>query len=270
MTHASLPLRARLDDLGRTVGRRLREGAEVSDDDFDALLTERPRARSGAYWSCVEAATTASRLLTDAGATRVLDVGAGVGKFCSIASLVSTHRVWGLERRGQLVYEARRLAQRLGAEVVMTEGTLADVDPLAFDGFYFFNPFAEYVSDDKGRYDDEFPRSFDAYLHDARTVERWLLAAPLGTAMVTYNGLGGRIPSCFAVRHTTRVRDDVMRLWVKTTTVDTTDAFIEIEGELMSASALAAVARGAGKAFSDSPLVAALAQPPGLPLPQRP
>ncbi len=262
MTHPSLPLRARLDDLGRVIGQRLRAGEEVFDEEFDLLLSEQPRARSGAYWSCVEASQTASRLLTRAGATRVLDVGAGVGKFCTIASLTSSHRVWGLERRGGLVFEARQLSQRLGAEVVIQEGTLEDVKPRRFDGFYFFNPFGEYVADDKGRYDAEFPRSFDAYIKDARTVERWLLDAPVGTAMVTYNGLGGRIPACFAVQHTTRVRDDVMRLWVKTTAVNTTEAFVEVEDELITASALVAIAKEGGKGFEDSPLVAALATPP--------
>ncbi len=262
MTHAGLPLQVRLDAMGQEIGRKLIAGDEVTDEEFDALLDEKPRARSGRYWSCVRAARVASKLLTQAGAQNVLDVGAGVGKFCTIASLTSSRRVWGLERRGALVYDARRLAQRLGAEVVMHEGTLADIDPSRFDGFYFFNPFGEYVADDAGRYDSEFPRSFDAYIRDARTVERWLLDAPVGTAMVTYNGLGGRIPACFKVQHTTLVRDDVMRLWVKTGPSINTEAYVEVEDELITASALAELAKQGEKAFEDSPLVAALASPP--------
>lgn len=251
-----------LDELGRMIGQRLSAGDEVSDAEFDELLGEQPRARSGKFWSSVETAQTASRLLTKAGAQRVLDVGAGVGKFCCIASLTSSRPVWGLERRGALVLEARQLTQRLGAEVLMTEGSLEAVDPKQFDGFYFFNPFGEYVADAVSRYDSDFPNSFDAYIRDARRVERWLREAPVGTAMVTYNGLGGRIPTCFAVRHTTRVRDDVMRLWVKTTPATGTEAYVEVEDELVTASALVAIARDHGKMFEDSPLVVALAMPP--------
>ena len=244
-----------------TISALLRQRQEVTDEAFDSLLTELPRKKSRTYWSSVEAAQTAARLLREAGATRVLDAGSGVGKFCAIASLDSSHRVWGVERRGELVFEARRLAQLLGAEVVITEGTLDKVDASEFDGFYFFNPFGEYVAADEDRYDLSSPRSFDAYIRDARLVERWLRAAPVGTAMVTYNGLGGRIPVSYRVRHTTHVRDDTMRLWVKEKPDDSREAYIEIEEELMTASQLAKLAQTNGEGFLDSPLVRELSTP---------
>ncbi len=239
----------------------LRNRQEVSDEVFDSLLSELPRKKSRTYWSSVEAAQTASRLLREAGATQVLDAGSGVGKFCAIASLDSSHRVWGVERRGELVFEARRLAQLLGAEVVITEGTLDKVDVSEFDGFYFFNPFGEYVAADEDRYDMGSPRSFDAYIKDARLVERWLRAAPVGTAMVTYNGLGGRIPVSYRVKHTTHVRDDTMRLWVKEKPDTSHEAYIEIEEELITATELARLAKENGAGFADSPLVRELSTP---------
>jgi len=252
-------------DPAATISASLRRREAVSDDAFDALLSELPRRKSRKYWSSVRAAQTASQLLREAGATRVLDGGSGVGKFCTIASLDSSHRVWGVERRGDLVFESRRLAQALGAEVVVIEGTLDTVDASQFDGFYFFNPFGEYVAAEEDRYDSIAPRSFDAYIKDARLVERWLRAAPVGTAMVTYNGLGGRIPVSYRVRHTTHIRDDVMRLWVKTRVDDSTEAFIEIEEELITASELAKLAAGNGAGFADSPLVRVLSTPEDVP-----
>ena len=248
-------------DTAATIAAQLRRREDVSDEAFDALLTELPRKKSRTYWSSVGAAQTAARLLREAGATQVLDAGSGVGKFCAIASLDSAHRVWGVERRGELVFESRRLAQKLGAEVVITEGTLQDVDPSEFDGFYFFNPFGEYVAADEDRYDLGSPRSFDAYIRDARLVEKWLRSAPVGTAMVTYNGLGGRIPVSFRVKHTTHVRDDTMRLWVKEKADDSREAYIEIEEELITASELARLAAGNGAGFADSPLVKELSTP---------
>ncbi len=256
MTAESLNL-----DVAADVARRLTLGEDVADETFDALLSDVPRSRSSHYWSCVAAAQEASRLFKHAGVERVLDVGSGVGKLCCVLSLSLGRRVWGLERRGELVFESRRLAQRLGAEVVVTEGELASVDASRFDGFYFFNPFGEYLADDEDRYDGAAPRSFEPYLRDARRVEAWLQAAPVGTALVTYNGLGGRIPASFSVQRTTQVRHDIMRLWVKERADDGGEALVEIEDQLVAASHLLALARSSGAGFSDSPLVAALCQP---------
>jgi predicted RNA methylase len=246
-------------DPAATIAALLRKRQEVSDEAFDSLLTELPRKKSRTYWSSVEAAQTAARLLREAGATQVLDAGSGVGKFCTIASLDSSHRVWGVERRGELVFESRRLAQLLGAEVVITEGTLDKVDASEFDGFYFFNPFGEYVAADEDRYDLSSPRSFDAYIRDARLVERWLRAAPVGTAMVTYNGLGGRIPLSWKVEKSRLVGGDYLRLWVKrTASEDTSDALIELNEHLVSARQLAGLIRGKDPRVRGNPLVARL------------
>ena len=237
------------------LGELLRSRQAVSDEAFDSLLSQLPREKSRTYWSSVEAAQTAARLLRDAGATRVLDAGSGAGKFCTIASLDFGRRVWGVERRDALVLESRRLARTLGADVVIIEGTLDQVDVRSFDGFYFFNPFGEYVADDEDRYDLNAPRSFDAYIRDARLVERWLRAAPVGTARVTYNGLGGRIPVSYQAAFTTQIRNDTMRLWVKESPDVSLDAYIEIEGELVLASEMARLAAARGDRFDDGPLV---------------
>lgn len=225
------------------IARRLRLLEPVTDELFDRLLGEQPRQRSRSYWSNVQACQVAAQLFREAGATRVLDGGAGAGKFCAIASLQLAQRVFGVERRESLVLEARRLAAQLGADVEVRHGTLDDVDASPFDGFYFFNPFGEYVADDEDRYDAHAPRSFSQYVHDARLVERWLRAAPVGTALVTYNGLGGRIPVSYRPKETTHVRGDTMRLWVKETKDHSFEAFIEIEEELITASELAALTR---------------------------
>jgi len=247
--------------VARAISDELRAGGSVKDSAFDVLLSDGPRAKSPRFWSSVEVARTAAHWLDAAGVSRVLDVGAGVGKFCSVASLTLGHRVWGLERRGALVYEARLLAQQLGAEVVMLEGTLASVDPSRFDGFYFFNPFGEYVADDDGRFDDEFPRSVDGYIDDARTVERWLRRLPPGACMVTYNGIGTRIPMSWKVERSTQLEGDMLRLWRKDATEQSSDAWLEVGEELVAATRLAALVRKYGEKFQDSPLVARLVEP---------
>ena len=230
----------------------------VPDSHFDSLLPTRPRLRSASFWSSVEVAQTASRWLTEAGALRVLDVGSCVGKFCTIAALSSSHRVWGLELRQDLALASRHLAQKLSAEVVILDEPLDTLDVRRFDGFYFFNPFAEHLMEPWERYDEHFPGSPDGFLRDVSTVERWLRAAPLGTAMVTYNGLGGRIPLSWMVQKSATVDGDPLRLWIKRGTDDGSDAIIEINEHLVSARQLATLMRRKDPRVQGSSLVARL------------
>ncbi|MDP1824094.1 MAG: class I SAM-dependent methyltransferase [Archangium sp.] len=249
------------DPLAEEIRTRLTSRQPVSDEQFDQLLPVRPRIRSASYWSSVEVAQTASRWLTEAGAQRVLDVGSGVGKFCSIAALSSSRRVWGVELRPDLALAARQLAQRLGAEVVILDGTLESVDPGRFDAFYFFNPFAEHLAEVHERYDERFPASVDGFINDVRIVERWLRAAPIGTAMVSYNGLGGRIPLSWVVEKSDLVNGDHLRLWVKRGLDDSNDAIIEVNEYLLPASRLASLIHGGDPRVKGNSLVARLVSP---------
>src|SRR5262245_51340779 len=112
-----MPARAANDnvpvDHARVISALLRKRERVSDEAFDLLLSSAPRKKARTYWSSVEAAQTAARLLREAGATRVLDGGSGAGKFTAIAALDLDRRVWGVERRADLVEESRRLALAL-------------------------------------------------------------------------------------------------------------------------------------------------------------
>jgi len=245
----------------RRVEQVLRRGGWVEDRYFDRLLSDAMQAKSGSFWSSVHVAQKAAKWLLAAGATKVLDVGAGVGKFCAVASLTTGQRYWGVEQRGALVVEARKLAQALKAEVVMLEGGLSVVEPQHFDGFYVYNPFAEHICDKYERIDDSLLCSADDYLRDARTVERWLNAAKVGTAMVTYNGLGGRIPSSWRCEREERLGGNMMRLWVKRSEDPGTDAFIEVEDRLVPASVLAQLVKRAPRVSIEDALVARLVEP---------
>jgi SAM-dependent methyltransferase len=247
----------------RRITNVLRRGGWVEDGYFDRLLSEAMRDKSASFWSSVSVAQTAAKWLAEAGCTRVLDVGAGVGKFCAVASLTTGRRFWGLEQRGALVFEARKLAQALTAEVVMVEGGLSVIEPHRFDGFYFYNPFAEHIADKYERLDDSLVCSADDYLRDARTVERWLRAARVGTAMVTYNGLGGRIPCSWKSEREQRLRGNLLRLWVKRGEDVSNDAFIEVEDRLVSAGLLAQLVKQSPRMSMEDALVARLVEPEG-------
>lgn len=235
----------------------------IDDDAFDALLSVEVRRRATSYWSRVDVAQRAARWFSEVGARRVLDVGAGVGKFCIIASLATRQRVWGLERRGRLVEEGRQLSAKLGADVVLHHGTLKDVDPAGFDGLYFFNPFGEYVAEQHERFDEDAPSSVHEYVHDARTVELWLRKLPVGTTMITYNGLGGRIPLSWELQRKEELHGDPLRLWMKVKLDESDDAQLEVGDQVVTASALARLVTRHGSTVEDSSLVAQLIKPLG-------
>jgi hypothetical protein len=85
-----------------------------------------------------------------------------------------------------------------------------------FDGFYFFNPFAENLFVDEDRLDDAVELTDSRFFRDVVRTERALREAPLGTAVVTYHGMSGRMPACYDLSQTTRAGADWLRLWVKT------------------------------------------------------
>src|SRR5262245_2791350 len=86
-----------------------------SDGSFDSVYDEEIRALSEEHWTPVAVAARAARILTFAGATRILDVGSGVGKFCIVGALCTAARFVGVERRHRLVSIARRAAAEMGA-----------------------------------------------------------------------------------------------------------------------------------------------------------
>jgi hypothetical protein len=53
------------------------------------------------------------------------------------------------------------------------------------------------------------------FIHDVIYTESALSRAPLGTAVVTYNGLSGRMPACYDLLLSERAQSDWLRLWVK-------------------------------------------------------
>src|ERR1019366_6205983 len=81
---------------------------------FDSIYPPSIRAISRRYWTPVDVARRAARLLWRAGARRVLDVGSGVGKFVLVAAgAVPEVRFVGVEQRPHLVEVARRAHEQL-------------------------------------------------------------------------------------------------------------------------------------------------------------
>ncbi|HEY2732080.1 MAG TPA: class I SAM-dependent methyltransferase [Polyangia bacterium] len=187
-----------------------------SDAAFDRVYDRKIRALSGQHWTPVAVAARAADLLTRAGATRILDVGAGVGKFCIVGALSTAAEFVGVERREGLVKVARRAAARLGS----TRATFvhANIDTFSFDGFegvYLYNPFYEQISKFLPLIDREIGRSVAAHRYFVRTTIEKLLAAAPPLLVAAYHGFGGEMPPEFERMGAEPAGNDQLEMWIK-------------------------------------------------------
>jgi len=123
----------------RRLSEALAARQTVHDADFDDLFPLAYRRVSARFWTPVETARRATDLLVREGAQRILDVGAGVGKFCIVGAATTARASFvGIEQRAHLVNVARDAAATLGVtDLEVVHGRLDQIDTSTFDGFYF-------------------------------------------------------------------------------------------------------------------------------------
>jgi hypothetical protein len=189
----------------------------MEDTAFDAVYPLAIRAVSRHFWTPVRVAKRAAQMFRQAGARRVLDVGAGAGKFVLVAAAEAPDVFFvGIEQRAHLIDVACRAQGRLQvANASFRVGDVTEPTWSTFDGFYFFNPLAENLFADGEQLDDTVELTEARFFCDVLRVERRLRAAPLGTAVVTYHGMSGRMPACYELSESERAGSDWLRLWVK-------------------------------------------------------
>lgn len=187
------------------------------DDVFDHRLPVRLQMKSSLHFTPVAVARRAARLLAPAPGMRVLDVGAGPGKFCVIAAReVPTCTFVGVELRPHLVRLARKLAARLEvANASFLDGDALDLDWSQYDAFYFYNPFAEQLHDTESVLDRTLTFAPSRFLDYVMGVRKRMAAARIGTRVVTYHSFGAPPPEGYDLveRHPTGT--DSLELWIK-------------------------------------------------------
>jgi len=206
---------------------RVSRTEDIDDWAFDEELSLALRIRSSTHFTPVAVARLAARLLAPQPGMVVLDVGAGVGKFCITAAReVETAMFVGVEWRPHLVHVASAIRRRYALKNVrFVLGDAFDLDWSAFDAFYFYNPFAEQLLESAFALDDtiEFhPANFMRYI---ACVQRRLAMARVGTRIVTYHGFGGLPPAGYELAREDRIGSDRVELWLKTrSTAETQEA----------------------------------------------
>jgi SAM-dependent methyltransferase len=192
------------------VRARLASG-ELSDIAFDALLPPVTRAKARAHWTPIAVARRVALRFAERGATRVLDVGSGPGKFCVAAAVACSELDFcGIEHSVALTRTAKELAARLClSNVEFRSGDALGAPWHDFDGFYFFNPFAE-----SSLAPASICRRLAGQSELALTLEL-LAAARRGVTVITYHGLGGPIPSSYDLVSEEAVGSGRVRVWTK-------------------------------------------------------
>ena len=197
------------------------EHADADDLAFDERLPLGLQIKSGIHFTPIGVARRAARMLAPTPGTTVLDVGAGAGKFCLAAAHEVPHAHFtGVELRPHLV----RLARALGRELRLPNVTFVDGDAFAldwdaFDAFYFYNPFAEQVSDQDLRLDRNIAHDPETFITALSHVHERLARARIGTRVVTYHGLGGPTPLGYELAGNEAAGTGYLKLWIKTRTV---------------------------------------------------
>jgi SAM-dependent methyltransferase len=195
------------------LARALRAEEMVRDEVFDQIYPPAVRRLSWLHWSPMRACVRAVELLAPTCETRVLDVGAGAGKFCIVAAARSGARVRGIERSPYLAQVARAAASRLGVTLDIAEGTLEDEAPSSVNALYFFNPFADPPDLPGVAWEESRDERLARARRDVATAEAFLERADVGTRVVTFFGFGGRMPRSFERVTREACAGGVLELW---------------------------------------------------------
>lgn len=198
------------------VALALRAQRCLTDVAFDRFLPNGLRSVSTEYWTPLRVAVRVAVWIEELQIGSVVDIGAGVGKFCVVGALASRCRFIGLEQRVRLVAAARSLASafQVDERVEFLEGALGQVATPLADAYYFYNPFGENLYFD-GHLDDEVELGEARYDRDVEAAEEMLRQAPVGTYAITYNGFGGRMPASYCLVRVDRRQACELCLWRK-------------------------------------------------------
>jgi SAM-dependent methyltransferase len=187
----------------RSMKRSKRRYAGVSSIDraFNELVPPELRHLSLVHWTPVDIAARAVTLLCPWRNTRVLDVGAGVGKLCTIGALSEIGTWCGVEHHESLVEVAGRIARKLGVagRTSFVHSDAFAIDWCEFDAIYLYNPFEHSLAVPGSGGD-----CVDGRIQAARVRER-LMTLRSGTRVVTLHGFGAAMPPGFDLLYHERV-----------------------------------------------------------------
>lgn len=183
-----------MSDSQEEIIKRKRPIPAFTDDTFKAHLPEYLQASYSTYFTPIEIAELAAKWLTADGKKRILDIGAGIGKFCISGARISNSFFYGVEYRQSLVEISHKLIDVFGvSNATVIHKDIIDVDFSDFDAFYIFNPFYENLSDTESM-NSEVDLDDGLYEYYSDYTKSQLDMAKTGTRLVTYYGEEHDVP----------------------------------------------------------------------------
>lgn len=186
---------------------------ELTEKSFESFLPAYLRNASRLHFTPIEVAKTAAEWLTETGAKSVLDIGAGVGKFCITGAYYFNAHFYGIEQRESLCRIGNQIAGHFGLiNVTIQHANILNIQFSDYDAFYLYNPFYENLEFVK-RLNDEVTLAEDLYQVYLNHTETQLDKAPKGTRLVTYHGNNFEVPNSY--EKTKDAFNGELKLWIK-------------------------------------------------------
>ena len=132
-------------------------------------------------------------------------------------ALTSSCSFIGIEQRPPLATVARNLSRIFSVEdrVSIIDGRFGDIETPAVDCYYLYNPFEENLFPAQEALDNEVDLSADRFRRDVRYFRALVGSLPIGAYILSYNGIGGRLPDCLNEVRVDRELPAVLRLLQK-------------------------------------------------------
>lgn len=186
---------------------------ELTEIGFNNLLPGYLKFAARLYFTPIEVAKQAAYWLTENNEKHILDIGAGVGKFCITGARNFDCHFYGVEHRKSLVSIGNQFTKHYElTNATIINANILDINFSNYDGFYIFNPFYENLEIDK-RLNDEVKLEAELYQVYLKHTDDQLDQAKKGTRLVTYHGNNFEVPNSYKKEKDAFNGD--LKLWIK-------------------------------------------------------
>lgn len=185
----------------------------ISDLDFDSLLSKKFQNISKVHWTPIQIIETVVEWCKENGSSSILDIGAGVGKFCLVGASISNLQFTGIEKRKSLYKQALKVQEKLELKRVnFYNDNILNIDFSGFDTFYYFNPFFEHIHE-KERIDKTINYQPHKFLIYQEYVFNELSKKERGTTFITYCSQEFHPPEGYTMKN--MMFEGLLQLWIK-------------------------------------------------------
>jgi SAM-dependent methyltransferase len=158
------------------------------DEDFDHIYAPHIKELSPRHWTPIHVVKRATDFLCYKENQKILDVGSGVGKFCTVGGLLKKDSFfYGVEYRKKFIEVSDQIkADYRLKNVSFINKDFTELDFNNFDGIYFFNSFHERI-DSECIIDNYSEFSYELYKKYTQDFFPKLNNMPEGSRLVTYH-----------------------------------------------------------------------------------